>query len=74
MMFDEALSALQDGDFVSRNVWDSTGEYLVLLPGMTYIWKILTTPTPNAGNWLPFVSDLLADDWKVVLKKTISLD
>lgn len=73
-MFDEALSALQDGDFVSRNRWDETGEYLVLLPGMTYMWKILTTPNPNAGNWLPFVSDLLADDWKVVLKKTICLD
>jgi Protein of unknown function (DUF2829) len=66
MMFSEALDSLLKGNYVARNAWDSTGEYCVVLPGMQYIWKILTQPNPNAGNWLPLISDLLADDWKVI--------
>ena len=66
MLFTDALAALQNGLYAARGAWDSTGEYCVLLPGMPYIWKILTQPTPNAGNWLPTLADLLADDWKVM--------
>ncbi len=66
MLFKEALDLLLNGKFVSRNAWDVTGEYCILLPGMQYIWKILTQPTSNAGNWLPLTADLLADDWKEV--------
>ncbi len=66
MLFNEALDLIIKGKFLSRNAWDKTGEYCILLPGMQYIWKILTQPTPNAGNWLPLVADLLADDWKVI--------
>lgn len=69
MFFKEALDALLEGHYISRNSWDVTGEYCVLLPGMPYIWKILTQPNPNAGNWLPLLADLLADDWKIVCKK-----
>ena len=69
MLFQDALNALLEGKYVTRNAWDATGEYVVLLPSMQYIWKILTQPNPNAGNWLPLVSDLLADDWKIVDKK-----
>lgn len=68
MMFEDALKALMNGEYVSRNAWDATGEYVVLLPAMQYIWKILVQPNPNAGNWLPLVADLLADDWKIVKK------
>lgn len=66
MFFHEALDALVKGKFVARAQWDSTGEYCILLPGMPYIWKILTQPNPNAGTWTPLVADLLADDWKIV--------
>jgi hypothetical protein len=65
MMFEEALKELLKGKYISRSAWDASGEYCILLPGMQYIWKILIQPNPNAGNWLPLVSDLLADDWKV---------
>ena len=68
MLFQDALKLLLDGKYVSRNAWDVSGEYCVLLPGMQYIWKILTQPNPNAGNWLPLISDLLADDWKELSK------
>jgi hypothetical protein len=68
MNFTEALSELLLGNYVSRTAWDQTGEYIVLLVGMQYIWKILITPNPSAGNWLPLIADLLADDWKVVVK------
>jgi hypothetical protein len=68
MKFTDALEALMAGKYVARAAWDATGEYVVLLPGMLYIWKILTQPNPNAGNWLPLVADLNADDWKVVQK------
>lgn len=68
MLFNDALQLLIDGKYVSRNAWDASGEYCILLPGMQYIWKILTQPTPNPGNWLPLVADLLADDWKELSK------
>lgn len=66
MFFKEALENLLKGNFVTRASWAETGEYCCLMPGMATIWKIMIKPQPNAGNWLPFVSDLLADDWKLV--------
>lgn len=66
MLFNDALKALLDGKYVMRNAWKQTGEYVILLPGMQYIWKILTKPNSNAGNWLPLIVDLMADDWEVV--------
>lgn len=69
MMFEQALKHLIAGEFVSRATWDATGEYIISLPGIPYIWKILTQPSPNAGNWLPTIADLLADDYKIVTKK-----
>jgi len=69
MTFDDALKALLAGKYVARTSWDNTGEYIVLMPGMQYIWKILIQPNPNAGNWLPLVADFEADDWKVVKER-----
>lgn len=66
MLFMDALKELHEGKYVSRAAWDKSGEYCVLLPGMQYLWKIMTIPNPNAGNWLPLISDLEADDWKCV--------
>ncbi len=63
MMFKEALDHLVKGELVTRAAWKS--EYLVFLPGMLYIWRVATVPNPAAGNWIPLVQDLLADDWEM---------
>jgi Protein of unknown function (DUF2829) len=65
MDFTEALKELMKGKYAAREAWSVKGEYVVLLPKMQYIWKILTQPNPNAGNWLPLLEDLLAEDWVV---------
>ena len=69
MLFTEALEHLKEGKYISRPTWNITGEYIVLMPGMPYIWKILTQPNPNAGNWLPLMDDLLATDWECLRKE-----
>lgn len=66
MLFEEALKHLISGEYVARSSWDAVGEYIIILPSMPYIWKILTQPNPNAGNWMPTIADLLADDYKVI--------
>lgn len=68
MLFVEAMTELKAGRYVARTAWDNSAEYICLMPGMQSIWKILTIPNPNAGNWLPLVQDLTADDWKVITK------
>ena len=69
MLFADALVALQAGEYVWRPSWatlpDYKGDYLVLLKDIPFIWKILTTPVPNAGNWLPSIADLIATDWEI---------
>lgn len=67
MLFTEALKDLQDGKYVTRNGWND-GSYLALLPAMQFVWKVTTIPNPAAGNWLPTISDLNADDWKALDK------
>lgn len=66
MLFSEALEELAEGKYVQRPGWKMSGEYIVLMPGMQYIWKILTQPNPNAGNWMPLMADMLADDYEMV--------
>lgn len=66
MLFKEVMDNLIQGKCMSRAAWEQTGEYICLMPGMQTIWKILIQPNPNAGNWLPFVVDFLADDWKIM--------
>lgn len=65
----EAVEALKQGHYVTRNDW-TDGSYIAFLPGMTYFWKVMTLPNPAAGNWLPLVSDVTADDWKILEVKT----
>jgi hypothetical protein len=63
MNFDQALVELQAGKYVKRAGW--ADGYCCLMPDMAYVWRILTIPNANAGNYLPTLSDLLADDWGV---------
>jgi len=69
MLFTEALKDLEQGKYVTRNGWND-GSYLALLPAMQYVWRVVTLPNPAAGNWLPMISDLNADDWKVLEKSS----
>jgi len=68
MMFNEALKHLVEGAYIQRTPWKATGEYVISLPGIPYIWKIITQPAPNAGNWLPMIADLMADDFEIISK------
>src|SRR5580700_11820730 len=68
MKFSEAVENLVQGKYLTRPEWQKTGEYVALMPGMPHIWKILTQPAPNAGNWLHTLVDLLAEDWLVLDK------
>ncbi len=70
MKFEEALKSLVSGNYVQRVAWHASGEYVIALPGVPYIWKILpnSQPNPSAGNWLPTIVDLMADDYEVIKK------
>ena len=72
MKFEQVVQGLVAGDYMQRDAWKETGEYVVLMPGMNTIWKILVQPQPNAGNWLPLMADILAEDWSVV-KRSASI-
>lgn len=68
MLFMEALAELKKGNYVTRNGWED-GSFLALLPSMLYVWKVAIIPNPAAGNWLPLVADLDADDWRLLSKE-----
>jgi hypothetical protein len=65
MLFLEALAQLEAGNAMHRSSWTAEDGYLTLMPGMTYVWKIVLIPSPNAGNYIFSVADFLADDWAV---------
>lgn len=65
MLFSDALGMLEEGAQVVRECWKSEDGYLVLLPGMKHIWKILPYPNPNAGNHILSVEELKASDWEL---------
>lgn len=64
MLLQEALNELQAGCVMCREAWSFEDGYLKLMPGMTHIWKIVLKPTPNAGNYIFSLEDLMASDWK----------
>jgi len=62
MNFNEALDSLKNGKYVKRTNWDDG--YCCLMPDQAYIWRILTKPNANVGNFLPLLADLTANDWE----------
>ena len=64
MLLQEALANLQLGKQMHRAAWEISEGYLSLMPGMTHVWKVVITPSTNAGNFIFSLEDLLADDWK----------
>lgn len=63
MLFTEALAKLKERTPMYRTGWEPQDGYLTLMPSMSHVWKIVLTPTPNAGNYIFSVADLEADDW-----------
>lgn len=69
MLFTEAMEEMLKGNYVTRTGWTDMA-YVVLFPGMLYLWKIMTMPNPTAGGWVGTVEDLLANDWMVTERAT----
>lgn len=65
MLFSEALVQLKERVPVYRTGWQPQDGYLVFMPGMTYVWKIVLQPSPNAGNYIFSVADFEGEDWEV---------
>ena len=64
MLFTEALTQLHAGKPMARTCWNPEDGYLMLMPNMEYVWKIIGKPTPNAGNFIFSVADFEASDWE----------
>jgi hypothetical protein len=63
MLFLEALEELKAGEAMRREAWDFKEGYLKILPDMNHVWKIVTDPNPNAGNFIFSVEDFDSNDW-----------
>ncbi len=68
MLFHEAIDALLDGKYVARDAW-TDGSYLVFLPGMTSVFKVMVQPAVNVGNYLWLADDFKALDWRIYVKR-----
>lgn len=72
MLFAEAVQALKDGKMVARKGWVEQEGYLIFLSGMNHVWKIITSPQPNAGNHIFSMNELSADDWEIVTGSNVA--
>jgi hypothetical protein len=64
MLLQAAIDLLKDGECMHRTGWVPQDGYIVCMPGMSHAWKIVLHPTPNAGNYIFSIEDLVADDWE----------
>lgn len=65
MLFNEAVSALKEGNIVTRESWGPCDGYIIFMPGMKNVWKITVVPSVNAGNNLFSMEDYMAEDWQI---------
>jgi len=65
MLLSEALEQLKSGAQLYRTGWNPQDGYLVFMPGMSHVWKIVLQPQPNAGNYIFSMEDLTASDWEL---------
>lgn len=63
MLFLEALEQMKAGEAMRRAEWPAAEGYLKIMPDMGYVWKIVTQPTPNAGNFIFSIADFEGEDW-----------
>jgi hypothetical protein len=65
MQLTDAIGQLQSGAQLHRTGWNPQDGYIVLMPGMSHVWKIVLKPQPNAGNYIFSMEDLTANDWEL---------
>lgn len=65
MLLSEAMVELHAGHSMCRAAWTIEDGYLMLMPGMKHVWKIVLNPAPNAGNFIFSVEDIEGADWKI---------
>lgn len=65
MQLQEALVQLKARHPMYRTGWNPQDGYIVFMPGMSHVWKIVLTPQPNAGNYIFSMEDLHASDWEI---------
>ena len=74
MNFNDALVQLKASVPVYRTGWEPQDGYLVLMPGMGYVWKIVLSPSPNAGNYMWSVADFEGEDWEVFTPAKLAIE
>jgi hypothetical protein len=65
MQLQEAIEHLKSGAQLHRTGWNPQDGYVVLMPGMSHVWKIVLSNPPNAGNYIFSMEDLTASDWEL---------
>lgn len=73
MNFQEALVELKARKPMYRKGWEPQDGYVVFMPGMSHVWKIVLKPQPNAGNFMFSVEDYDANDWDVFVMPEASI-
>jgi hypothetical protein len=75
MNFGEALENLKNGKKITREGWNGKGMYVFMaelrinelsLKFLDNKGLIIKTPTGKFNNWVPSITDLLAEDWAIV--------
>lgn len=66
MNFTEALKELEAGKCLRRAAWKYEEGYIKLMMGFNTVWKVLTLPSANAGNYLFTMEDFNATDWHAI--------
>ena len=74
MLFLEALKELECQRPMRRAAWNIEEGYLIVMPGMKYVWKIVLHPNPNAGNFIFSVEDFTAEDWVEYTQPTCPIE
>lgn len=80
MDFGQAIRALKEGAKVRREGWNGKGMWLILVPAWTYNpgvtpslgmeklpWIGMKTADDKFVPWLASQTDMLSEDWEVVL-------
>jgi hypothetical protein len=66
MNFSEMLDQLNQRGCARRTSWPMKDGYIVRMMGFNTVWKVLTVPAPNAGNYLFTTDDFAANDWVLI--------
>ena len=73
MTFEEALTRIKDGDYLTRNGWNGRRQYVGLVTPapcdeeeMTLPFIFISTVVGDRVPWVVSHTDLLAEDWEIL--------